>query len=144
MILGSLEAVRRLRQRLVDEAIQSLAICIEQEAAASGDVRRQAEEIDRQRRAVEFEGANDRDVEMFGEWLRRARTRLDDLARAYDRMVVETARSRAGLATARTSLEAVETMLREAEVAAQEASLRAQQRELDEIAATRQIAPHSH
>lgn len=131
----SLDTLRRLRQRVVDEAGRDLAECLAKETAATIAVRRQADEIERQRKAVEHAGANDLDVEAFGAWLRQARVRLGELSGDYERLAVETTRSRAALATARSALEAIETLMKEAETAAAVAALGAEQKELDEIAA---------
>ncbi len=135
MELKSLDAVRRLRQQVVDGASLNLAERIEGETAASTAVRRLAEEIDHQRKAVETARASDQDVETFGAWLRQARARLHQLSGEYERHAVETARARAELATARTALEAVETLVKKAETAIKIAALRAEQNVLDEIAA---------
>ena len=135
MILGSLDTMRRLRQFVVDEASRHLADCIAQETAATVAIRRQAEEIDRQRRTVELGDVSDRDVEAFGQWLRRARVRLGELSGDYDRIVLETGRSRAALTTARAALEAIEILIKEAETASEAVAFRAEQNELDEIAA---------
>lgn len=137
MNMRSLRTLRRLRQEAADDAARLLAACIEAEAAATAAVRRQAGEIDRQRREAEAMHGTDADVEAFGQWFRRARQQLVQLVAGQERAMAESARARAGLTAARSARETVETLLREAARAETAAMLRAEQKIADDMASQR-------
>jgi flagellar export protein FliJ len=134
MTRDPLDPVLRLRRLARDAALRDLAGALCQEAVCAQTVATLEAEIARETEAAANLAGDDRDVEAFGVWLRRARRELDSAAAARDVAGEEVVLGRAVLAATRAAVRAAEEVLARQEAARRGAEAHREQRALDEIA----------
>jgi flagellar export protein FliJ len=127
-----LQTLLRLRRLAVDEARRGLAESLRQETEASERARTISAGIDRETDLICQAASDDRLVDHFAAWLRRARVEQDEAARALLAAETQSQEARAVLTAGRAAVEAAEALIerREAERVAEEE--RAEQKRLDE------------
>lgn len=108
-----LAALLRVRRLARDEARRGLAEALGAEHAAAERLGATVTEIATETARAERMEAPDAAVEIFGAWLRLARSRRTLEQEARDRAAAESARARAALAAAHAVYEAVEILLTE-------------------------------
>lgn len=133
----SLEAVLRIRQRALDEAVRDFAEALRIEAEAEQATGAIEAAMAREAEAASDPATDDAAVEAFGVWLRKARKDLAMATIARERAAAETARQRAIVAAARAAVRAAEQMISDRAARRRAAADRREQHALDEIALRR-------
>jgi hypothetical protein len=128
----TLQTLLRLRRLAVDKARRGLADCLQQETAAEEKMRELAAEIDRETDAVCQSAGDDRMVEHFAAWLRRARFQQDTAAGVLLTAQTHTLEARAVMTAGREAVEVVESLIAQRNAEQTAAALRREQAILGE------------
>jgi flagellar export protein FliJ len=128
----TLQTLLRLRRLAVDKARRGLADCLRQETVAEEKMRDLAAEIDRETDAVCRSAGDDRMVENFALWLRRARVEQDAAAGALLTAQTHMLEARAVLTAGREAVEVVESLIAQRDADRNATLLRQEQAILDE------------
>jgi flagellar export protein FliJ len=128
-----LQTLLRLRRLTVDQARLGLADSLRREAEASERVREIADEIERETGTACALAGDDRIVDNFAAWLRRARVRQDAAANAMLAAEAHTGEARAVLTAGRAAVETVEALLERREAERLAEAGQQEQKTLDEF-----------
>ena len=129
----SLDSVRGLRVRAVDEARQTLAAGLAAAAAAHATASDAERVIDEETERASDPRGTDQLVEAFAAWLPGARHRAAQARAVHVRLEAEVGRLRAELQASRSALESIEALIAERRAAQAAEQARRWQRDLDEM-----------
>jgi flagellar export protein FliJ len=135
-----LQILLRLRRLAMDQARRGLADCLRSEAEASQAVHEIAAAIDRETNTVCETVGDDRMVDNYAAWLRRARIEQGNAANALLTAEAHTQEARAVLTVGRAAVETVEALIARREAERTVVAERQEQNVLDE--AGRKISPY--
>jgi hypothetical protein len=125
----------RLRRLAADEARRVLADCLRVEAEAAGRMRAIDVAIEQETEIASGLEGDDRIVEAFASWLRRAQSGRAEAESGWNAATQRVHEARTVLGASRTAIEAVEMLIAERAAGQRREMLRQEQQRLDESAA---------